>query len=233
MVSVVIPVYKGSKHLSEQILSILPQLKNEDEIIISDDRPGGITERIVKKIAAEDSRVIWVEGKNKGTIANTVNALRYCKGDRIFFASHSDVWLPDKVKRVNEAFDEGADMVLHNAYITDELLNITDYSLFEKIGAKRGVVRNIRKNSYYLSCLAIRRKMLKRIMPVPKAVPDMGQWTGLICEFYGKVKLVDLPLIYCRVNSAEKQKFEQSFVIDGRSMGILVSKLYKRVLARH
>ncbi len=233
MVSVVIPVYRGSKHLSEQILSILPQLKNEDEIIISDDRPGGITERIVKKIAAEDSRVIWVEGKNKGSIANTANALRYCKGDRIFFASPRDVWLSDKVKRVNEAFDEGADMVLHNAYITDELLNITDYSLFEKIGAKRGVVRNIRKNSYYLSCLAIRRKMLKKIMPVPKTVPDMGQWTGLICEFYGKVKLVDLPLIYCRVNSAEKQKFEQSFVIGGRSMGILVSKLYKRVLSRH
>ncbi len=233
MISVVIAVSRGSKHIAEQILSILPQLKNEDEIIVSDDRPGGITERIVKRIAADDSRVIWVEGKNKGSVANTVNALRHCKGDRIFFASHRDVWLPDKVKRINEAFDEGADLVLHNAYITDELLNITDYSLFEKISASRGVLRNIRKNSYYLSCLAIRRKMLKRILPVPKAVPDVGQWIGLISEFYGKVKLVDIPLIYCRVSTAEKQRFEQSFIIDGSGMGMLVNKLYKRIFSGH
>ena len=233
MVSVIIPVYKGNKHIAEQILSILPQLKNEDEIIVSDDRPGGITERIVRKIAADDSRVIWVEGKNKGSVANAVNALRHCKGDRIFFASGVDVWLPDKVKRVNEAFDEGADLVLHNAYITDELLNITDYSLFRNISASRGVLRNIRKNSYYISCLAIRRKMLKKIMPVPRAVPDMGQWIGLVCEIYGKVRLVDIPLIYCRVNSADKQRFEQSFILSGRSMGTLVNKLYKRILSGH
>lgn len=233
MVSVVIAVYKGNKHIAEQILSILPQLKNEDEIIVSDDRPGEITERIVRKIASEDSRVIWVEGKNKGNVANTVNALRHCKGDIIFFAGSEDVWLPDKVKRVLEAFSEGADLVLHNAYITDELLNITDYSLFEKISAKRGVFGNIRKNSYYMPCLAIRRKMLRKILPVPRTAPDIGQWIGLVCDIYGKVKLVDIPLVYCRVNSAEKQRFEQSFILSGRQMAMVVKKLYKRLLSVH
>lgn len=229
MISVVIAVYKGSKHIAEQIMSILPQLKNEDEIIVSDDRPGGITERIVKRIAAEDSRVIWVEGKNKGAVANIVNALRHCKGDIIYFSFHEDVWLPDKVKRVNEAFSEGADLVLHNAYIADELLNITEYSLFEKIRAKRGVIGNIGKNSYYLPCLAIRRKMLKKIMPVPRSVPDVGQWIGLICEIYGKVRLVDMPLIYCRVSKRKKPAFEKTFAPDSKSRGVLLSKLYKRI----
>ena len=228
MISVVIAVYKGSKHIENQILSILPQLKNEDEIIVSDDRPGGITERIVKKIAAEDSRVIWVEGKNKGSVANTVNALRHCKGDIIFFSEQRDVWLPDKVKRVMEAFNEGADLVLHNAYIADEFLNITEYSLFEKISARRGVPGNIRKNSYYISCLAIRRKMLKKVMPIPKNRPDLGQWIGLICEIYGKVKLVDIPLVYCRMNGSEKD-----FILDRKSIVILLKKLYKRVFIGH
>ncbi|MBQ7295276.1 MAG: glycosyltransferase [Clostridia bacterium] len=229
MISVVIAVYKGSKHIEEQIMSILPQLKNEDEIIVSDDRPGGITERIVKRIAAEDSRVIWVEGKNKGSVANIVNALRHCKGEIIYFAQHKDVWLPDKVKRVNEAFSEGADLVLHNAYITDELLNITEYSLFEKISAKRGVLGNIGKNSYYIPCIAIRRKMLKKIMPIPRNVPDVGQWIGLICEIYGKVKLVDIPLIYCRVSSKNKLSFERELKTDAKGAGTLIKKLYKRV----
>lgn len=230
MTSVVIAVYKGSKYIEELILSILPQLKNEDEIVVSDDRPGGITERIVKRIAAEDSRVIWVEGKNKGTVANVVNALRHCKGDIILFANHNDVWLPDKVKRISEAFDKGADLVLHNAYITDEFLNITDYSFFEKFAVKKSLLCNLCKNSYYIGAMAIRRKMLKKIMPVPKSVPSVGQWIGLISAFYGKVGLVDLPLIYCRVTPKNRQSFENEFSAGVKNTRILITKLYKRIV---
>ncbi len=230
MTSVVVAVYKGSKHIEELLRSILPQLKNEDEIIVSDDRPGGITERIVKRVAASDSRVIWVEGKNRGAVANIVNALRHCKGDRIFFAGHKDVWLPDKIKRVNEAFEEGADLVFHNAYITDGLLNITDYSLFEKFAATKSILGNIRKNSYYIGAMAVRRKMLKRILPIPRSVPSVGQWIGLISKFYGKVKTVDMPLIYCRVSAGKKQSFEEKFKTDAKGARIVLSKLYKRIL---
>ncbi len=229
MTSVVVAVYKGSKHIEDLLRSVLSQLKNEDEIIVSDDRPGGITERIVKRVAASDSRVIWVEGKNKGAVANIVNALRYCKGDRIFFANHRDVWLPDKIKRVNEAFDEGADLVFHNAYITDELLNITDYSFFQKFAVTKSIIGNIRKNSYYIGAMAVRRKMLKRIMPIPRSVPSVGQWIGLISKFYGKVKTVDIPLIYCRVSSGKRQSFEKEFKVSAEGTRMILSKLYKRI----
>lgn len=230
MISVVMAVYKGDKFIQEQILSILPQLKNEDEIIVSDDKPGGTTERIVKRIAAQDSRVIWVEGKNKGNVANIVNALRYCKGDRIYFCEHKDVWLPDKIKRVEEAFDQGADLVLHNAYIADEYLNITDYSLFEKASVTKHRLANINKNSYFLSCIAIRRKMLKKIMPIPRSVPSVGQWIGLICSVYGKRTFIDIPLIYCRMNKNQRAAFESNLKINGRGKRVLISKLYKRII---
>ena len=131
MISVIMAVYKGDKNIRQQLLSVLSQLGFGDEVIVSDDKPGGITERIVKQVAAEDSRVIWVEGKNKGTTANIVNAVRHCKGDKIFFCDCKDVWLPDKVKRVMDAFDSGADLVVHNAYITDQDLNITEYSFLK------------------------------------------------------------------------------------------------------
>lgn len=230
MISVIIAVYKGDKHLQEQISSILPQLSYEDEIIVSDDRPGSITERIVKRLAASDSRIIWVEGKNKGSVANIVNGLRHCKGDRIFFCGHKDVWLPDKIKRVNEAFDSGADMVLHNAYITDELLNITDYSFFEKVRVKKGSINNIHHNSYLLSCVAIKRQMLKKIMPIPRSVPDVGQWIGIICSLCGKVKTVDIPLIYCRVKKSRRSAFFDSFTIASSERRQLIKKLYKRMI---
>ena len=91
MISVALAAYKGEKYIEEQIRSILPQLSHDDEIIVSDDRPGGMTEKIVKKIAMEDSRVVWVEGKSKGVVTNFVNAIRYCKGDKIFLCDQDDV----------------------------------------------------------------------------------------------------------------------------------------------
>ena len=218
MISVIIAVGKGSKHIGQQLLSVLPQLNFADEVIVSDDRPGGITERIVKKIAAEDSRVIWVEGKNKGATANLVNAIRHSKGDKIFFCDCRDVWLPDKVKRVMQAFDEGADLVVHNAYIADENLNITDYSLFEKYSVNKNPIRNILKNSFALSCMAVDRKILKKVMPIPKSV---------VAAIYGKVQLVDIPVMYCRTDKNKRGSFEETFTSKNKSA--IISKLYKRI----
>lgn len=230
MISVALAAYKGEKYIEAQIRSILPQLSHGDEIIVSDDRPGGMTERIVKRIAAEDSRVVWVEGKSKGVVSNFVNAIRYCKGDKIFLCDQDDVWLPDKVKRVMEAFDEGYDLVLHNAYITDGELNITDYSFFEKRGSKKGVIRNIFKNSYMGCCMAFDRKLLKKIMPMPRSIPMHDQWIGILAEIYGKVKFLDLPLIYYRVHGGNVTGGKTTFKQKMEWRRYLIFKLYKRVM---
>ena len=200
MISVALAAYKGEAYIEEQLLSILPQLSHGDEIIVSDDKPGGATEKIVRRIMADDPRVIYVEGRGHGVVANFVNAIRHCRGDKIFLCDQDDVWLPDKVKRVMEAFAGGATLVLHNAYVTDKDLNITDYSFFETRGSKRGFWRNLVKNSYMGCCMAFDRSLLKKIMPMPKYVPMHDQWIGLMGEVYGKVALIDAPLIYYRVH---------------------------------
>ncbi len=232
MISVALAAYKGEKYIEAQIRSILPQLSYEDEIIVSDDRPGGMTEKIVRRLSQEDSRVRWVEGKSKGVVANFVNAIRYCKGDKIFLCDQDDIWLPDKVKRVMEAFDEGYDLVLHNAYVTDGDLNITDYSFFEKRGSKKGVIRNIFKNSYMGCCMAFDRKLLKKIMPMPKSIPMHDQWIGILGEIYGKVKFIDLPLIYYRVHGGNVTGGETTLAQKVAWRRYLILKLYKRVILR-
>ena len=95
MISVALAAYKGEKYIEQQIRSILPQLSHGDEIIVSDDKPGGMTEKIVRRLAEEDSRIIYVEGKGKGVVTNFINAIRYTKGDKIFLCDQDDVWLPD------------------------------------------------------------------------------------------------------------------------------------------
>ena len=74
MISVIISAYKGEFYIEEAIRSVLCQLSFDDEIIVSDEKSGSATSRIVSRIAAEDSRVILVEGKT-GLTENTVNAV--------------------------------------------------------------------------------------------------------------------------------------------------------------
>ncbi|MBQ7598706.1 MAG: glycosyltransferase family 2 protein [Clostridia bacterium] len=198
MISVALAAYEGERYIEEQLRSILPQLGKEDEVIVSDDKPGGMTEKIVRRLAEEDARVRYAEGPGKGVAANFINAIRHCKGDKIFLADQDDVWLPDKVQRVTEAFESGASLVLHNAYVTDEELQITHPSFFALRGSKPGLVHNLIKNSYMGCCMAFDRKLLKKIMPMPKAVPMHDQWIGLIAEIYGKPVFLDVPLLYYR-----------------------------------
>ncbi len=202
MISVALAAYQGEDYIEAQLRSILPQLSHDDEIIVSDDKPGGATERIVRRVMADDPRVLYVEGKGKGVVANFVNAIRHCRGDKIFLSDQDDVWLPDKVSRVMAAFESGATLVLHNAYVTDKDLNITDYSFFALRGSKPGFLRNIVKNSYMGCCMAFDRSLLKKIMPMPKHLPMHDQWIGLMGEVYGKVAFLDAPLIYYRRTGA-------------------------------
>ncbi|MCI6771833.1 MAG: glycosyltransferase family 2 protein [Oscillospiraceae bacterium] len=230
MISVALAAYNGEKYIEQQILSILPQLSHNDEIIVSDDKPGGQTEHIVRRLMADDPRITYVEGRGKGVVANFTNALRYCKGDYIFLCDQDDVWLDGKVKRVMQAFENGADLVLHNAYITDENLNITDYSFFAGRGSKKGFFHNIIKNSYMGCCMAFNRKLLKRIMPIPRYIPMHDQWIGLLGEVYGKVELIDVPLIYYRIHGNNVTGGETTLRQKLRWRRYLIKRLAGRIL---
>lgn len=228
MISVIIAASRGGEYIEEAIRSVLPQLSFDDEVIVTDENPGGAVSRTVKRLASEDSRVIYVEGK-VGKVDNIINGIRYSKGDRIFICSQNDVWLPDKIKRVTEAFDEGADLVMHNAYITDEALNIKEYSYFNAYNCRKGFVRNITENTFYGPLMAFDRKMLKFIMPIPKHIPEYDCWIGLICRIFGTVRLVDLPLSYHR-QLHEREKPDRKTLQNNRRY--LLGKLYKRLFFR-
>lgn len=228
MISVIIGACKGEEYIEEAIRSVLSQLSFDDEIIVSDENPGGATGRVVRRLADEDSRVIYVDGK-VGKVENMINAIRYSNGEKIFICSQSDVWLPDKIKRVNEAFSKGADLVLHNAYITDEALRIREYSYFNKYNCKKGIFSNIGENTFYGPLMAFDRKMLKFIMPIPKHIPEYDCWIGIICRIFGTVQLIDLPLSYHR-QLQQKEKPDKKTAKNNRRY--LLSKLYKRLFFR-
>lgn len=201
MVSVVLAAYKGEKYIVEQVESILLQLDVDDELVISDDYPQGETYSALSDIISSDSRVRYIHGKGCGLIKNFENAVTHSRGDYIFLADQDDVWLEGKVQAVLDEFSKGADVVLHDAVITDGMLNPTGDTAFKLNSTQTGIVRNIVKNSYQGCCMAFRKEMKNHILPFPDSIPMHDQWIGLQGERYGKVHLINHPYILYRRHS--------------------------------
>ena len=123
-ISVLLAAYNGETYISEQISSILPQLGEDDELIISDDSPNGNTLAAVESFLS-DSRVKYVKGPQKGVDANKEFLFGVCTGDVAFLCDQDDVWLPDKVEKVMAQINSGAGCVFHDAYLTDSYLKKT------------------------------------------------------------------------------------------------------------
>ena len=96
MISVCIATYNGGKTIHTQLASILSQLGENDEVVISDDHSTDNTLDIIRAFNSPIVRI--VEGPVKGSpIPNFENALQHSKGDIIFLADQDDKWVENKV----------------------------------------------------------------------------------------------------------------------------------------
>ena len=82
MVSVAMAFYNGKTYIEEQIDSILRNLKEKDELVISVDDASDGSDQILKKRAQADMRIRVVKGPGNGVVPNFQNALRHCRGCR-------------------------------------------------------------------------------------------------------------------------------------------------------
>lgn len=195
MISVCIATYNGEKFIKEQIDSILVQLEEEDEIIVSDDGSIDNTLQIIESY--EDSRIKIFRNSFKNLILNFEYALKQAKGEYIFLSDQDDVWLPNKVNVCKE-YLYNYDIVVSNCKIVDQNLQVISNSFFEVNNSKKGLFSNLLKNSYLGCCLAFRSKILERVLPFPKSIPMHDIWFGFVSEIFYKIKFIDMPLMLYR-----------------------------------
>ncbi|MBQ8015653.1 MAG: glycosyltransferase family 2 protein [Clostridia bacterium] len=201
-ISVALAAYKGEQYIAEQLASILSQLGENDEIIVSDDYPQGKTRAIVEKYQSQDKRIRYVEGEGKGVVKNFENAVKACSGDVIFLSDQDDVWLPGKVECVMNEIKNGADLVLHDASVTDANLNITEPSFFAVHGSNASFARNLIKNSFVGCCMAFRKSTACCSLPFPKGLAMHDWWIALVAlKKKQNIVLLQKPLILWRRHS--------------------------------
>jgi len=196
MISVCLASYNGEKYIKEQINSILIQIDNEDELIISDDGSTDHTLMILKEF--NDVRIkIFQNSGIHGYTHNFENALKQTSGDYIFFSDQDDVWLPDKIKKIMPYLRDDV-LVFSDAYITNEKLEImgkiSDWRKY-----KKGYLKNLYKNIYTGCTCAFTKRIKEYILPFPTTeYIKHDNWIGLLCELKFKVEYLDEALILHR-----------------------------------
>lgn len=198
MVSVVLAAYNGGEYIKAQLESVLKQLGAEDEVIISDDKPSGNTYTAIADIISADSRVNYIEGPGKGVIKNFEHAIKNAKGDYIFLCDQDDIWLDGKVQAVMNEFSKDTVVVMHDAKVVNNNLDVTENSFFAAHGSGTGMVKNIIRNTYIGCCMAFSAKLKPHILPFPDDLPMHDQWIGLVGEKAGKVSLINKPYLLYR-----------------------------------
>ena len=197
-VSVCMAAYRGERYIGEQIRSILSELRQGDELLVSDDAPGGETERIVRAFAQTDARVRYLRGEGKGVVRNFERVLTAAAGDVLFLSEQDDVWLPGKVDAVLREIENGACLVVHDARVVDESLQTIAPSFFALRHSRAGFLRNFLRNSYMGCCMALTRPVLGRALPFPPDLPMHDQWLGLAAEKYGRTCFLPQPYLLYR-----------------------------------
>lgn len=212
-VSVAMAAYHGEAYIEAQLASILPQLGPQDEVIVSDDCPGGETERLVRHMAEQDKRIRYVEGPGRGVLANFEHAISLCGGDVIFLSDQDDIWQPGKANKVKEAIANGALLVLHDACVTDAGLHPVEPSFFDTHGSRPGFWHNLLRNSFMGCCMAFRRELCGAILPFPADIPMHDQWIGLIATRVGRVTFLKEPLLLYRRHGGNVTGGRASFAV--------------------
>jgi len=196
MISVCMSTYNGEKYLKRQMDTILEQLEQDDELVISDDSSDDGTLKIIKSYS--DKRIRLFENNHfKSPVFNLELALKQAKGDSVFLADQDDVWLPGRVQKVKERLQDN-DLVVCNAFIVDQNEKVIHESYFSWKGSGPGFWENLKKNSFLGCSMAFNRKILNAVLPFPGKVIMHDIWIGLVAESIGKVFFLDEKLILYR-----------------------------------
>lgn len=190
--------FNGERFINDQLQSILKQLSEDDELIVSDDASTDNTVAIIRGLEDPRIRSVINEGEH-GYTRNFENALRYATGDVIFLSDQDDIWCEHKVLRMTEALKDN-DLVVSDAKVVDGALKTLHESHFQLFKVRAGFVDNFIGTRYIGACMAFNRKLLDVVLPFPSnaTLCPHDYWIAIVAEMYAKVGLVKQPLILYR-----------------------------------
>ncbi len=212
MISVCMATYNGEKYIEEQVKSILPQLAENDELIVSDD---GSTDKTLEILENFNDKRIKIFKHHRQNVKipfylqsnitdkfyfitrNFENALKNANGDYIFLSDQDDFWYPEKIKTMLKFLDKDR-LVICNAWVVGDNMEKL-YMLSEYVCYKKGFWRNITRKSSYRGCLFAFTKNIKNfVLPIPRNILSHDFWLGSMSELKFSSIYISEPLVLYR-----------------------------------
>lgn len=200
--SICMATYNGEKYIQQQIESILNQMNETDEIIISDDGSFDRTLNIIDYYMKIDDRIKLIKGPKMGFSCNFGNAMLYAKKEIIIFSDQDDIWKINKIDSIYEKFSKypNCTTVLHNMETFTDDIGIDTHRLY--INYHSGFLKNFIKSSYWGCCMAVKRSFVNSFLPLREYCVGHDQLIGLMSEKFGETVYIEEKLIKHRLHDS-------------------------------
>ena len=199
--------FNGEKYLKEQLDSILNQELSNWTLYVHDDGSTDDTARILSTYAARDSRIIFAPDiGHLGVKKSFLSLLQYGEGDLYAFSDQDDIWHPDKLQTIADAFSQhenNSPVLIYSDYEeidgvgkrlpknsqnTPALTNFSDFLAFNSVTGCTCVI------NYELRNLLVNN--LDRIDMSKLYMHDW--WAALVGSAFGKIFYIDKKLVSYR-----------------------------------
>jgi glycosyltransferase involved in cell wall biosynthesis len=195
LITALINSYNYGQFVEEAIDSVLAQdYPNERvEILVVDD---GSTDDTAERLKKYGTRIKYLQKANGGQASAFNFGFERAKGEIIAFLDADDYWLPEKLSRVADAFDEypAAGLVYHRRI---EVNAVTGKSAAGEFAKSSGYLPDSLKSmlDYRVaptSALSFSRKALAQMLPMPEWIRlQADAYMALLAVFVAPVAAVD------------------------------------------
>lgn len=199
-VSVCMATYNGRAFIEAQLDSILPQLTEQDELVVSDNSSTDGTWELLESYQKKDQRIQLFKNERPGVIGNFEYAISKGQNDLIFLSDQDDVWQPNKVSVMKKYFQTHPDItvIVSDLIIVDNDFQTLIPSYQALRHTKPGFWHNLLRSSYIGAGMAFRRELKDLILPIPSDVPMHDMWIGLLADHTKGVMFIPEQLVYYR-----------------------------------
>jgi hypothetical protein len=212
LISIAMCTYNGEAYLGDQLASIGKQTRQPDEFVVCDDGSTDNTLQILEQLSKEAPFPVRVHRNEQrlGPTKNFEKAISLCTGDLIFLSDQDDVWMPQKVDKLQQALRNNPDAgyVFSDALIVDEMLRPTGYTMWQSIKFTPGQRRQFEhgkqleillKHSVVTGATMAFRAGLKSIVLPISDESFHDEWIALLASSIGMYGLlIEEPLIQYR-----------------------------------
>jgi len=105
--SIIMPCYNAAETLMDTLDSLRSQSFSDWEMLCIDDGSTDATTRLLTDAAARDPRIRLLDNPERGPSAARNVAITEANGDLLAFCDADDLWMTDKLNRMNAAFADG------------------------------------------------------------------------------------------------------------------------------